>query len=811
MTRFFVKHPVTTWMIFGAFAVLALYALPRIEVEALPEVDLPTLTVTTVWNGASPQAVQQSITLPIEEAARSVDDVENVVSTSSAGRSRVEIELTRDAVIDFARLELNEALGSVRRNLPLGAIQPQITTFVPEEFETEGFFIFSIESDLEPNELRERCEQWIVPQVLGIEGVADARVVGGALPLVKVLLDRQKLRFYGITSEEIFTAINDLDLIASAGAVLEGGAEKLVSLRDRVSVDDLRKAIVARRGDVNFTVGMLGDVVAGHEDPTNFARSNAKSVVQVRVEKRSGGNSIAVSRDLREALPELEASVPFDATLRVETDQGEELEDKLTELLVRSGIILLVLFLLLAISLRQVVLTAIVIGSVLFALVICLSLFYFLQLSVNFITISGLTICFGLLLDNSILVLDSVHRRIESLDRANRAGLSRRAKLRVVFETVVEGTTEVIFPILTTTLTTIVAFLSFIFLSGRLALYYVPLAVSVALAMLASIFVAFGWIPVVLKQAWASRLARRSPDGPNELADDGQLQRIVHVLPDLSERLSWPRGLLAFNQVIWPAAGGAGRARLVRMEGLRRGRHQGWLLRLRQRRDPVRVRPDAGRDGRPGHQRNDLQVRTGTCCRSRTACACGRTCSATRARSTSSSPTNRSVRRCRCCTGTSWWRSPISRAGAFVFIRGFSDQPYFKGSFGGSALNSLIKITGYNSKVLRGDRWRNTGEGLAQSTRAQCADHQQRPLRAASNEETVVRLKRDVLGEYGLSVLQVVQQVRRLLGVDTPWRMIVDGEQEAHAAVVRGRRRDRVQRGVGLRARDAQRRAGAAR
>ena len=110
MTRFFVQHPVTTWMIFSAFIVLALYALPKIEVEALPEIDLPSLSVNTAWNGASPQAIQQSITLPIEEAARGLSDVENVVSTSRGGSSTVRIELNRDASIDFARLELNEAL-----------------------------------------------------------------------------------------------------------------------------------------------------------------------------------------------------------------------------------------------------------------------------------------------------------------------------------------------------------------------------------------------------------------------------------------------------------------------------------------------------------------------------------------------------------------------------------------------------------------------------------------------------------------------------------------------------------------------------
>ena len=786
MTRFFVDHPVTTWMIFLAFVVLALYALPRIHVEALPEVDLPSLTVNTAWPGASPQAVQQSITLPIEQAARGLADVENLESTSRAGRSTVTIELTREASIDFARLELNEALGTVRRNLPLGATQPQISAFVPEEFESDGFFTFSIESELDPNELRERSEQWIVPQILGVDGVADAQVVGGALPIVEVALDRTKLRFYGITANEIFAAINDMDRLVSAGAVVDGGAEKLVALRERVTVDDLRHAIVARRGSVNFTLDMLGTVEATHQDPTNFARSNGNSVVQVQVEKRSGGNSIMISRDLREALPEIEAGLPFQARLRVEQDEGDELEEKLSELLIRSGIILAVLFLLLAVSLRQVVLTAIVIASVLFALVICLSLFFFLDLSVNFITISGLTICFGLLLDNSILVLDSIHRRIESLDRANAAGLSRRAKLRVVYETVVEGTGEVVFPILTTTLTTIVAFLSFIFLSGRLALYYVPLAVSVALAMAASIFVAFGWIPVVLNQAWAKRLASRSPDGPNDDLDDRTLHGIVHVLPDLKEKLSWPRRIVAFNQIVWPLM-------IVGLVAL------GWY--------GVRVYQDDVIKGGFFGFGNDEVLRVFV-----------RLPEGTDVQVTSETlhkfelsvlPVEEGVRMRTNVFGNQGQiiveftdeqlRSPLPllyrnlmtevadlTGGAFVFIGGFSDQPYIKGTFGGSSLNSLIKITGFNSKTLR-EIAEDTLMKAQRSRRVRNATiASSARFGRSSTEETVITLRRDVLGDYGLSVVDVVGQLRRLLGVDTSWSMIVGGEQERMQLVYDG-------------------------
>ena len=173
MTRFFLRRPVTTWMIFASFVVMAIYAVPRIEVEAIPELDLPSLTIQTQWNGASPKAIQRSITLPVEEAVRNVYGVESVTSTSRAGMSLVEVEFRREIDIEFARLNVNEQLGSVRRGLPLNATQPQILPVMPEEFRTEQFFSFSIESPLSPNELRERAEKWIVPQVLAIDGVGE--------------------------------------------------------------------------------------------------------------------------------------------------------------------------------------------------------------------------------------------------------------------------------------------------------------------------------------------------------------------------------------------------------------------------------------------------------------------------------------------------------------------------------------------------------------------------------------------------------------------------------------------------------------
>lgn len=784
MTRFFLGRPVSTWMLFLAFGVLAVYAIPRLEIEALPDVELPSITVTTRWPGASPKAVQRSLTRPIEEAVRGLRGIESLKSRSEAGVSHVVIELRREIELDFARLELGEQLASVRRNLPAGATPPEVVAAVPEELEVDEFFTFSVESSLDVNTLRDLAEDWVAPRVLAVEGVADVQVRGGARPLIEVVLDRRRLELYRIHADEVFAALRRLDEVRGAGAVRGSGEERLVALRQPVDLGVLENAVVAERGGQVFRLRRLGEVRPSFEDPTYFVRSNGRNVVQCQVEKRSGANSVAVSRALRRALPEIAADTPGDVTLHVDEDEGRELEKKLRELVTRSLSILVLLFLVLAATLREWRLTAIVLVSILFSLVICLSLFFFLGLSVNFITISGLTICFGMLLDNGILVIDSIHRRLTGLEAAARARLDAGARRRIAHETIIAGTREVLFPILATTLTTMVAFGSFVFLSGRLALYYTPLAIAVGSAMLASIFVAFGWIPVVLDQLWVPRIWRRggkdvdTATGSEPAPEGGDWRAFVDELPELDRRPGWLRRAFAFGQRLWililPAAvylmlhGAAVYENDVVKGGFWQMPDPEKLLFYLRMADGTDVRVvseivlgfeelltplHAGAEmsvvvfGNQGVLEVDFEDE---------------------------------LRR----TGVPFlYRSLLiekaeTTGGAAIFIAGFDEAPHFKGNLQGSALNSLVKITGYNSKRLTGIA-EATLETVERNRRVRNPriTGSERFGRSA-NEETVIRIRRDALAERGLSVAEVVSFVRRLLGVDLPWSMLIDGEQE---------------------------------
>jgi hydrophobic/amphiphilic exporter-1 (mainly G- bacteria), HAE1 family len=779
VTGGFLKRPVATWMVFSAFVVTGLYALPKLKVEAMPEVDLPSITVVTSWNGASPQAIQRSLTLPIEEALRQVHGVESIRSSSRPGRSQVSVEFRRDVNLDFAQLDINEQLGPLRRDLPLGAQTPQVVPFVPEDFQTEQFFSASIQSPLSANDLRERAENWILPRVLGIEGVADARIQGGSRPVLKVILDQSKLDLYRLGVIEVMRAVTDLDEIAAAGVIRDTGLEKTVSLREPVDLLRMEQAVVARRPGRVFRLGEIAELEQGHEDPLNIVRANGENTVMLVVDKSSGANTVGVSKALRKVLPQLEASLPFECRFHVETDEGEALAEKLWELVYRSLVILGLLFMVMAISLRQIKLTAIVTGSIFFAILISLSFFYFLRLSVNFITISGLTVSFGLLLDNSILVLDSIHRRLENLRKTGWSSLSHRAKLAAATRSILAGSSEVVFPILATTLTTLVAFVSFIFLSGRLSLYYVPLAIAVATALIASLFVAFGWIPVVLRQAWALPMVKKEADGDRELEDEAALTEFVEELPDLAAR---PRGFERFihwNQRLWWLI-------LPPMLGLfvwcavdvyPNKMLKGGFFRMRDREQlflylemPAGTELSHCAQILNSFETNLLPVPEGA--RLRTNCFGNQaTLSVEFSDSLIASPLPLIYRE-------HLIEAADRTGGSSVFISGFSDTPYFKGAFGGSAFNSTVRLTGYNSRTLN-EIGEKTLSGLKRNRRVRKARVTSgRRFDRNLQDETIITLDRTRLAERGLSISDVVRQLQLLLNVDNPSQMRVAGNQE---------------------------------
>ena len=318
MIRFAVDHPVATWMLFTALIVTGVYALPRLNIEAMPETELPELSIVTYWDGASPSAIQRSITLPIEEAVAGCHGVEDIDSRSRHGQSSVTVKYKRGTNMDFARLELSEQLGAVRRNLPAQAGQPFIRPYVPEELRSEEFFTVSLISPLPINELRDQAETWLLPRFLSISGVADAELRGGARPLVKLMLDLELMERYNLTADMIANRIRALDDIVPAGAVRNSGQELTVSVRDKASITSLERTVLRNLGGQSITLGQVARVVPTYEDISYYSRINGENVITLSITKRSGQNSSSVSRRLRQELPAIEQEAHFPVAVEVD-------------------------------------------------------------------------------------------------------------------------------------------------------------------------------------------------------------------------------------------------------------------------------------------------------------------------------------------------------------------------------------------------------------------------------------------------------------------------------------------------------------
>ncbi len=800
MIRYAVDHPVTTWMLFCALIVTGLYALPRLNIEAMPETELPELSIVTSWNGASPSAIQRSITLPVEGAVAACHGVEDIDSKSRHGRSTVTVKYKRGTDMEFARLELSEQLGAVRRNLPAQASQPVIQPFVPQELRTEDFFSVSLISSLPLNELRDRAETWLVPRFLSIPGVADAELRGGARPLLRILLDLERLERYGLTADQVATRLDALDDIIPAGSIRRSGNQLTVSIRDSVSTARLAGCELANLGGRPIRLRDVAVLKPDFEDIAYFSRIDGQNVVSLNITKRSGYNAIAVSRRLRAELPRVQAASPFPVRFRIDQDEGKDLEDKLRELVFRSLVILGLLFLMLAIALRRVLLTGIVIFSILLAIVMCLSLFYFLGVSVNFITISGLTVSFGMLLDNSILVLDSIHRRL--------SGKKHRDPRRAL----VNGTGEVAFPIMATTLTTVVAFLSFIFMTERLSLFYRPLAVSVGIAMLASIFVAFCWIPVALRGPAATEMRHTSAGGDEfGLTGWALLWRWALAAVFLAAGAAAASLLIkgeAFTRTLLPWIGGTG-ALLVAVgvfvsyaEALTRANLKAWyvpaVVVLGLFVGTFFVFRDKVRTG--GFWRPQVKEQIVVYCERPVGTDVKLSSATIGLFEQEVLPLPAGVTmRSGAYENRAWiniefeddmlasiypelYRNKLitlaeEMGGMFIWINGFGD-PYMKGGRGGGNPNSTIRLTGYNSKELK---------ALTDGVLARLARNRRvRNARLTSGErfdrnatdETLVILDRDALARNRVGMVEIMAYIRRLLGVEQPWHMVLDGEDQ---------------------------------
>ena len=545
MIRLAIRRPVAVTMAYAAVAALGGFAWRNIPLELFPETRLPRLGVRASWPGASPETVEAFLTAPLEAAVQQVRGVERLVSDSfeeqGTGQAQLTVEFARDTDMDFARLELSERIAALEEELPPGVRGVTVQPYVPEEFQEQvrPFLRYQLTGPYALEALRAHVDDVVRPALAELEGVGLVQVFGGRERRLEVRLDPERVRALGLTPAFVLRSIRELDLVREAGAVREGAEERTVTVVNRpAAATDVARAMLTTPAGTPVRVGDVATVHDTWEEPTQLQRIDGRPAVTFEVMKEVGVNAVRTADRVKERLARLEATLPYDARFVLVDDESEDIRRQLSDLRLRALVAALVIFVVLLGFLRSLGSAAVVFATIAFSVLIALNLVYFAGLSLNLLTLMGLAMGFGLVVDNAIVVLENVYRRWQTGDEPADAAAV--------------GTREVVLPIAASTATTLIVFVPFVYLQGELRVFYVPLAVVVALTLLASLFVAFTFVP-----ALAARLLgreRRAADRAPEAAAPGQARRPLYVrfyagLLDLTLRHPWPTVLVAAAMV----------------------------------------------------------------------------------------------------------------------------------------------------------------------------------------------------------------------------------------------------------------------
>jgi HAE1 family hydrophobic/amphiphilic exporter-1 len=506
LTRLAVDRPVTTVMFFLIVIVISGVSLVRLPIDLMPDIVFPVINVVVGYEGAAPEEIETLITRPLEEALGSINNVEEIESDSEQERSRVQLEFTWGTDLDAASNEVRERLDRIRDMLPDDSDPPFLFKFDPSMM---PILFLGVGGRLDPVDLRYLAEHTLKYRLERVPGVASAEISGGWRREIQVNLIREKIDALRLSPRRIVQAIRAENLDLPAGEVDEGDIELLVRTRGQLaSLEDLGRIVVTTRDGIPVYLRDIAEIDDSFEELRQVERINGQPGVTIRIQKVSGSNTVQVAEGVYREIARLEQDLPH-IEIAPMFDSARYIKQSISS--VRSaalfGAILAVMVLLF--FLRNVRSTFIIATAIPISVMASFALIYFGGFTLNMVSFGGLALGIGLLVDNSIVVLENVFRHREDGEPAREAAL--------------EGSGEVSAAIIASTLTTLVVFLPMIFLSGRSSIMFGELAYVVAFSLTCSLLVALTLIPMLCRTTL--KVERVGNPGPT----NGMLQRLYRV------------------------------------------------------------------------------------------------------------------------------------------------------------------------------------------------------------------------------------------------------------------------------------------
>jgi HAE1 family hydrophobic/amphiphilic exporter-1 len=481
LTQVSIKRPVTTLMFFLAIVLLGFVSLRELSVDLLPDISFPRLSVVTEYPGVAPEEIETLITTPLEAAVSTVPGLRRVESISKEGFSYMTLEFSWGTDMDFAMLHTRERLDNARFNLPDDAGRPTIISLDPQ---SKPIMILAISGQRSLLELKEFSEELIKPRLEQIEGIGSAEISGGVEREIQVEVNPQLLALYGLTIERVAQRIDSFNRNLQGGSIRKGrfkyalrvvGEFELINEIGEISLKTTEERGVIRLKDV----AQINDSI---KERTGFTKLSGKESIGILVRKESGANTIKVTQESREILEEIKRRNP-EIEILVVSEQANYIENAISSVvraIIYGGVLaFLVLFIFLQ-DFKTLVIIAVVIPI---SIIAVFNLLYFRDVTLNIMSLGGLALGIGMLVDNSIVVSESIFRH-------KREGKN-------LYEAAYTGTKEVGMAVTASTFTTISVFLPVIYVHGVAGQLFKDQALTVTFALLSSLIVSLTLLPTL--------------------------------------------------------------------------------------------------------------------------------------------------------------------------------------------------------------------------------------------------------------------------------------------------------------------------
>jgi CzcA family heavy metal efflux pump len=475
LTRLALRYPISTFLFAMTILVFGLVSFTQLPVDLLPNITVPVVSVITFYTGAGPLDMEQSVTRIIERGVSSTNNVDYVVSSTREGISSVRIFFTWDANVDVGLVDVVQHVNRILTQLPTGISTPVALRF---DITSQPVCNIAVAADMDERDLYDLAYNTIEPQIEHLSGVAQAQVLGGRIREIHVTLDQDRLQALGLPVSGVFNSVASANLILPSGDLKTGKFDYTLKTESQFNVVRPMEDIVLKVvNGVPIRVRDIGSVDDSYQEQTELVRIDGKPGVTMRVQKLANANTIDVVDNVIKSIPKL-TGVPPNVRMTLSFDQSLYIRQTISGLQREAGLGALLAMIIIMLFLRNIRGTLIILVAIPLSILITFIWFRFGGDSLNIMTFGGLALAVGRLVDDSIVELEAISRHYND-----------RKPQQTKIQATLEAAQEVASPIFVSTLTTVIVFLPIVFLTGIAKLLFIPLTITIGVALFGSFFV----------------------------------------------------------------------------------------------------------------------------------------------------------------------------------------------------------------------------------------------------------------------------------------------------------------------------------